>query len=118
MSMAVHKAALDMFTEVGMESLVKKSHKLTTYLEFVLDEVRKNSGVELIQVTPRNPKDRGAHISVSVPGAEKSLVTRLAQDGTVVDWREPNVIRIAPVPFYNSFEDVYWLGQKLIALLR
>lgn len=118
MSMAVHKAALDMFTEAGMENLHAKSVELTSYLEFVLDEVRKATGIGLVQVTPRAAKDRGAHISVIVPGAEKSLVTRLAGNGIIVDWREPNVIRIAPVPFYNSFEDVYWLGQKLISLLQ
>lgn len=118
LSMAAHKAALDMFTEVGMEKLRSKSLELTAYLEYILDQVKEVTALDLVQVTPRNPSERGAHISVIVPGAEKSLVTKLARNGIIVDWREPNVIRIAPVPFYNSFEDVYWLGQKLTSLLR
>ncbi len=117
MSMAVHKVALDMFTKVGMEALRKKSLQLTAYLEFVLEEVKIKTGVQLHIITPKNPDARGAHLSVIVPGADKALVQKLSKEGIVVDWREPNVIRIAPVPLYNSFEDVFLLGEKLNALL-
>ncbi|MFN0030523.1 MAG: kynureninase [Flavobacteriales bacterium] len=113
MSMAVHKVALDMFTEVGMEALRKKSVQLTAYLAFILDEVKKATGVPLQIITPMNAEERGAHLSVIVSGADKSLVQKLSANGVVVDWREPNVIRLAPVPLYNSFEDVYLLGEQL-----
>ncbi len=117
MSMAVHKVALDMFTEVGMEALRKKSIQLTAYLEFVLEEIKNNVGIQLQIITPKNADERGAHLSVIVPGAEKSLVQKLLDEGVVVDWREPNVIRVAPVPFYNSFEDVFLFGEKLATVL-
>jgi kynureninase len=118
MSMAVHKVALDLFTEVGMPALRKKSVELTAYLEYVLGEVRKNSGVQLEIITPSNAEERGAQLSVIVPGAQKSLVARLWDKGVVVDWREPNVIRMAPTPMYNSFEDVYSFGEVFTALLK
>lgn len=118
MSMAVHKVALDMFTEVGMPALRKKSLALTAYLEFVLHEVKKDTGLPLEIITPSNAEERGAHLSVVVPGANKTIVEKLLAAGAVVDWREPNVIRIAPVPFYNSFEDVFHFGQLLASLLK
>jgi kynureninase len=118
MSMAVHKVALDLFTEVGMPALRKKSIELTAYLEYILGEVRKNTGVQLEIITPSNPEERGAQLSVIVPGAQKSLVARLWDKGVVVDWREPNVIRMAPTPMYNSFEDVFSFGEVFTALLK
>jgi kynureninase len=118
MSMAVHKVALDLFTEVGMPALRKKSIELTAYLEYVLGEVRKNTGVQLEIITPSKPEERGAQLSVIVPGAQKSLVARLWDKGVVVDWREPNVIRMAPTPMYNSFEDVFSFGEVFTALLK
>jgi kynureninase len=118
MSMAVHKVALDLFTEVGMPALRKKSIELTAFLEYVLGEVRKNTGVQLEIITPSNPEERGAQLSVIVPGAQKSLVARLWDKGVVVDWREPNVIRMAPTPMYNSFEDVFSFGEVFTALLK
>ena len=116
--MAVHKVALDMFTKVGMGPLRKKSLQLTAYLQFILEEVKIKTGVQLDIITPKNPEERGAHLSVVVPGADKTLVQKLSDEGVVVDWREPNVIRIAPVPLYNSFEDVFLFGEKLGALIN
>ena len=65
----------------------------------------------------QDPEQRGCQLSVVVPGATRKLVTDLAERGSVVDWREPNVIRMAPVPMYNSFEDVYRFGEMLSACL-
>lgn len=112
-SMAVHKVALDIFSEVGMEALRKKSIELTSYLEFVLGEVEKASGQSLKVITPKEKDQRGAQLSVVVQGKDRSLVSQLFDQGVIVDWREPNVIRIAPVPLYNSFEDVHSFGQIL-----
>jgi kynureninase len=117
MSMAVHRIALEMFDQVGMEALVEKSRKLTTFLERVLDEVRDVTNVKLKVLTPADPLQRGCQLSVVFPGQDRSIVKRLAERGIVVDWREPNVIRLAPVPMYNSFEDIYTLGEVLIELL-
>lgn len=118
LSMAAHKAALDIFVEAGMSSMREKSLNLTGYLEFIVNEVRKTTGVELQILTPTNPNERGCQLSIVVPGATKQLVKDLAERGIVVDWREPNVIRMAPVPLYNSFEDIYTFGQVFTEFLK
>lgn len=118
LSMAAHKAALDIFTEVGMTSLREKSLHLTAYLEFIISEVAQASGVALHILTPKEPNARGCQLSIVVPGATKQLVHDLASHGVVVDWREPNVIRLAPVPLYNRFEDIYRFGEVLTQLLK
>ncbi|MDZ4823493.1 MAG: kynureninase [Flavobacteriales bacterium] len=117
-AMAVHKVALDIFTEVGMEKLRAKSIQLTAYLAFILNEVEKNTGEKLSIITPKNVDERGCHLSVIFPGRDKSLVQKLSERGATVDWREPNVMRIAPVPLYNSFGDVYSFGQILQEVLQ
>jgi kynureninase len=116
LSMAAHKVALDMFSEVGMDSLRNKSLSLTAYLEFVLGEVAKNSAQSLEILTPKDPAHRGCQLSVVVQGKDRNLVKHLFDHGVIVDWREPNVIRMAPVPLYNSFEDVFSFGQILTEL--
>jgi kynureninase len=110
-SMAVHKVALDMFTEVGMPALRMKAIELTGYLEYILNHVAASTGVALDIITPKRPEERGCQLSVVVPNATSAIVKQLASRGVVVDWREPNVIRMAPVPMYNSFTDVYRFGQ-------
>lgn len=116
-SMAAHKASLDMFEKVGMRALREKSIQLTAYLSFVVDRVREKTGVELKVLTPQDPEQRGCQLSVVVPGATKKIISDLASKGVIVDWREPNVIRLAPVPMYNSFEDVFRFGEILSELL-
>jgi len=112
-SFAAHKAGLDIFDAAGIEALREKSLKLTGYLEFILDEV--NRGKNRFQIiTPRDPQARGCQISVLTDEHGKALYDFLSKNGVVADWREPNVIRLAPVPLYNSFEDVWRLGQLLI----
>jgi len=116
LSMAAHKAALDIFTEVGMEALTAKSEKLTAYLEFILDEINKtlkSSPTRLEIITPRNIRQRGCQLSFLAHGRGKELFLSLQKKGVITDWREPNVIRCAPVPLYNSFEDVYRFGVYL-----
>lgn len=118
LSMAAHKAALDIFSEAGMNALREKSLNLTAYLEFIFQETALATGVQLQIITPTVPTERGCQLSVIVPGATKQLVKDLAAQGVVVDWREPNVIRLAPVPLYNRFEDIYSFGKILTDLLK
>lgn len=115
LSMAAIRASLDTFTEAGFDTIREKSVKLTGYLEFLLDEM-KNDAINVI--TPRNPEERGCQLSIQVKNADKTLHTKLTEAGVVSDWREPDVIRIAPAPLYNSFEDVYRFAQKLKSILE
>jgi kynureninase len=119
-SMAAHKAALDIFDEAGIGNLVIKTEKLTGYLEFVVDEINQEiteSGKKLEIITPRDKKQRGCQLSIVAHGRGKELFQKLTDAGVISDWREPNVIRCAPVPLYNSFEDVYRFGAVLKASL-
>lgn len=105
LSMAVHKASLDIFEEAGMLALTQKSKLLTDYLEFVLQ----NCGQALKIITPKN--ERGCQLSILTDENGKSLFNHLHKHNILADWREPNVIRMAPVPLYNSFTDVFKVGQ-------
>lgn len=112
LSVAPYLASLTMFEEVGMDKLIEKRNKIVAYLEFILHEIDKevDSTFEII-----TPKDRGCQLSVFLHGQGKSLFNYLMENGVVTDWREPNVIRLAPAPFYSSFEDMYRFGQILKA---
>ena len=112
-NMIAHEISLGIFSEVGMDALREKSLLLTAYLDFVLKEVMRITGQKLTRITPEDPAQRGCQLSVIVEGHDRKLVSTLYEQGVVVDWREPNVIRLAPVPLYNSFEDVYQLGKVL-----
>ena len=109
---AAHAASLEIFDEVGMDALRQKSIKLTGYLEYIVDELNKEYGSFEI-ITPRDPDQRGAQLSIFFHKNGKMLFDYLVENGVIGDWREPNVIRIAPVPLYNSFEDVYHFGRLL-----
>ncbi len=115
LSMAAYKASLDMFDEVGMEKLNKKSKELTAYLEFVVEEINKKKNNCLEIITPK--ANRGCQISIVANGHGKALYAKLIESGVIPDWREPNVIRCAPVPMYNTFEDIYRFGEILLRLL-
>jgi kynureninase len=114
LSLAAVKASLDMFDAVGMEALREKSVRLTGYMEFLLDAIKSNAFTIL---TPRNPAERGCQLSILVNHNGRKLFEALTQAGIICDWREPNCIRVAPVPFYNSFMDAYrfvhMFAQKL-----
>lgn len=115
LSMAAIKASLDIFNEVGIDKLTSKSRKLTSYFEFLLSQL----GDNVVRViTPNNPEERGCQLSIQVLNADKSLFDKLTDAGVISDWREPDVIRCAPVPLYNSFEDVYKMVEKLKTLLN
>ena len=116
LTMAAHKASVDIFEEVGMEKLLKKQKALSGYLEFIVDDINSslntpNTSLEII--TPRNWEERGCQVSVIAHGYGKDLFNQLTNEGVISDWREPNAIRMAPVPLYNSFEDVYRFGEIL-----
>lgn len=115
LSMAAIKASLDMFNDIGLDKLLKKSKALTGYFEFLLKQL----GEDTIRIiTPENPDERGCQLSIQVLNADKSLHDKLTEAGVISDWREPDVIRCAPVPLYNSFEDVYLMVEKMKAILN
>jgi kynureninase len=108
---AAHFASLKLFAEAGMTNLIAKSKKLTGYLEFVIRDVCQSSDYPIEIITPNDA--RGCQLSLLVPQEGKKLFDYLHKNGVIGDWREPNSIRIAPVPLYNSFDDVYRFGQIL-----
>jgi kynureninase len=110
LQMAALRASLEIFEEAGMNALRAKSVKLTGYLESLIDKIA-DERIEII--TPREPLARGCQLSIRVKNADKSLHERIVERGVYADWREPGVIRVAPVPLYNSFEDVLRLSQVL-----
>jgi kynureninase len=112
LGMAAHLAALDIFDEVGMDALCKKRDDLTAYLEFVINDVAKECKdiCTLEIITPKDLNKRGAQLSILAHGMGKDLFDFMTKKGVIADWREPNVIRIAPVPLYNNYEDVYKFG--------
>jgi kynureninase len=115
LSMAAIKASLDIFNEVGIEKLVTKSKNLTGYFEFLINELKIDS---ISIITPSNPKERGCQLSIQVKNADKSLHKKLTEAGVISDWREPDVIRCAPVPLYNSFQDIYHMVDRLKKILN
>jgi kynureninase len=115
LSMAAIKASLDMFDEVGLQKLIKKSKKLTGYLEFLINELE-DQRIKII--TPKNPNERGCQLSIQVKNSDRSLHDKLTKSGVICDWREPDVIRVAPVPLYNSYQDVYHMVDKLKNILH
>ncbi|GMN09315.1 kynureninase [Croceitalea sp. MTPC9] len=105
LSLAAIRASLDLFDEVGMDKLVLKSRQLTGYLEFLLKELLEG---QVDVITPKEQNERGCQLSLQLTnGNGKSIFNAITKRGVIADWREPDVIRIAPAPFYNSFEDVY-----------
>ena len=115
--MAIHRASLDIFDEAGIENLRVKSIKLTAYLEFIItDYNQKHTGKRLQIISPKTAEDRGCQLSLIAEQNGKEIFEQLTKAGVVADWREPNVIRMAPVPLYNSFEEVFQLGQILNSL--
>ncbi|WP_435133703.1 kynureninase [Formosa sp. A9] len=115
LSMAAIKASLDIFNNAGMDALVNKSRQLTAYFEYLIEQLN-NKNIKII--TPKNPDERGCQLSIQVKNANKSLFQKLTAAGVISDWREPDVIRCAPVPLYNSFKDVYLMVEKLKSVLN
>jgi kynureninase len=113
--MAALRASMEVFDEAGMERLRAKSELLTGYLEFLLSHNRPG-GFSII--TPRNPAHRGAQLSVRVTRGGRAICDTLAAQGVICDWREPDILRVAPVPLYNSFSDVFTFVEKFRAALQ
>ena len=112
LSMAAHKASLDIFTEAGMENLHAKRKMLAGFLHFVLKDINKMKMQEIIEViTPDEESARGCQVSMLMKDKGREVFTALQDQGVIADWREPNVIRVAPVPLYNSFEDIWQFGE-------
>ena len=113
LAMAPYLASLEMFDEVGMPALIEKRNKIVAYLEFVLHEIDKEVDSTFEIITPADQENRGTQLSVFLHGEGKELFRYLMEEGVITDWREPNVIRLAPAPFYCSYEDMFEFGQIL-----
>lgn len=117
LSMAAHKASLDIFTEAGMNNLFAKGQLLSDYLMFILDDINASCHEKVIEViTPAHAK--GCQVSMLMLKKGKEIFESLKQNGVLSDWREPNVIRVAPVPLYNTFTDVFTFGSIIKAILN
>ena len=114
---AAHLASLEIFEQAGMKALRKKSILLTGFLEFLLKEIDPG-GNHFSIITPSSPEERGCQLSIMIHHDDNRVYTSLIKKGVSVDWREPGVIRLAPVPLYNTFEDVYNFAVILKKILR
>ncbi|MFN8337354.1 MAG: kynureninase, partial [Cyclobacteriaceae bacterium] len=110
-------ASLEIFQEAGMKNLVNKSKQLTGYLEFLLNQID-STGTMFRILTPSNKTERGCQLSIYMKQNGKKVFNALTKAGVIADWREPNVIRVAPVPLYNTFEDVYRFIEIFRTALR
>ena len=115
LGMAVQLASLEIFKKAGMGRVSEKRDLLTAYLEYIILGVseRNKTTCSFEIITPSEPAKRGSQLSMLVHGKGKELFENLSKNGVVADWREPNVIRVAPAPLYTSFEDCYWFGKFL-----
>ncbi|SDD23347.1 Kynureninase [Mucilaginibacter pineti] len=116
---ALFKASMAIFdSAAGICRLREKSLALTGYLEFLIGQINKQQGEEVFRIiTPANPHERGCQLSVVCLRNAKAIFQYLANNGVIGDWREPDVIRLSPVPLYNTFEDVYHTGKQLLAAI-
>ena len=108
--MAAHKAALEIFAEAGMSALLQKSRQLTAWFEYLL---RENCADTITIITPAAPEQRGCQLSLLAKEQGKELFNNLVKHRIIGDWREPNVIRLAPTPLYNTFEEIYEVVSHL-----
>jgi kynureninase len=113
LGMAAHLASLKIFQEAGMDRIGEKRDLITAYLEFLLEDLNIKKGEVLEVITPKNPKERGSQLSILFKKGGKQMFDRLTEAGVIADWREPNVIRIAPAPLYVSYEDCWYFVNIL-----
>jgi kynureninase len=105
---------MEIFDEVDITALSSKGNLLTGYLEYLIDQI---PGRSVTILTPRDKSQRGAQLSLRVTGDGKKIFTSLTGCGVMCDWREPNVIRVAPAPLYNTFLEVYTVAEHLQSIL-
>ncbi len=108
---AAHKAALEIFAEAGINQVYLKGLQLSNYLLFILEEIKRLQGNQFQIITPPNAK--GCQVSILIPDKGKKIFDYLTQNGIFVDWREPDVVRLAPVPLYNTYEEIWRFGKIL-----
>ncbi len=111
-NMVAHNASLDIYDKAGMQALREKSIRLTGYMEFLLKQI---THLDFQIITPEEPSRRGCQLSLLFGENGRDIFEFLTECGVIADWREPNVIRIAPVPLYNTFEDCYRFYELLMA---
>ncbi len=104
LAFAACRASLEVFREAGMKPLREKSIQLTGYLQYLLEQQRID-GLRIL--TPTNPEERGCQLSITLAERGRDVFRILSENGVICDWREPDCIRVAPVPLYNTFMDVY-----------
>ena len=114
-SMAALRASMNIFHEAGMERLRAKSVSLTGYLEFLLNQ---NASPKFSIATPREKDRRGAQLSIRIPERGRALCDQLNREGIMGDWREPDTFRVAPVPLYNSYQDVFRFARRFAAAIE
>jgi kynureninase len=119
LSMAAHKASLEIFAEAGINRLHEKRKKLSAYMHFILQSINAEKGHEVIKIiTPSNENERGCQVSMLINENGREVFEKLTANGVIADWREPNVMRASPVPLYNSFEDVWRFGDAIGKILK
>jgi kynureninase len=115
---ACHKAALSVIEEAEWQNIQQKRKLLNAYLWFVLDEVNASQKTPIIEfITPRNENEHGCQVSMHMLERGREIYDALMKEGFYVDWREPSVIRLAPVALYNTFEEVWLFGAALKKIL-
>lgn len=115
---AAHRAALEVVKEAGWQNIQAKRKFMNNYCWFLLEGINDPHGKKTIEfITPDNEKERGCQISMLMFENGKEVYDELMKEGFIVDWREPNVIRFAPVPLYNTYEEVWQFSNKLHELV-
>ena len=117
-SLALHKASLDVFEKAGWENILAKQKLLNNYLWFFLDEISSDSSNKIIEIiTPRKQEERGCQVSLLMLDRGREIFDALSKAGVMADWREPNVIRIAPVPLFNTYEEIWHFANILKGII-
>jgi kynureninase len=116
---ASHKASLDIFEEAGWENILAKGQKLNEYLWFLLHELQESTGDEIMEmITPVRQQERGCQVSLLMLKNGKKIFEQLTNAGIITDWREPDLVRLAPVPLYNTFEEIWIFADTLRQILK
>ncbi|MCS6822582.1 MAG: kynureninase [Microscillaceae bacterium] len=119
LQMAVHRASLKIFEQITIEQLRQKSIQLTNFAEYVIEQaIQASERKDIYIITPKNPNERGCQLSIAIEHNGKTIYKQLKENNIIVDWREPKIIRLAPVPLYNTFQEVYYFGQVLTSILQ